>query len=184
MASFTVRFLKAVTRTVELNVDVYLQKIQSEEAKVNNLARLLDADRKCMTLLLPQSLAHSTSSISKTKQVLIAGSPITCHYQPATPLTYIPIDSRQSAAYMEQKFSDQNTILDALNSGIQDLSLMYKSSISSRFVSMQQVLDWIGRRSLQAQVPLLLHLLSWGSLKMHLRREFAMISAIRRRSLY
>lgn len=38
--------MKAVIQPVELSVEVFLQKVRAEEARVNDLARLLDADRR------------------------------------------------------------------------------------------------------------------------------------------
>ena len=48
------RFIKSGIQPVELGIDTYLKKVRAEEARVNDLARLLDADRKffCLFLLL------------------------------------------------------------------------------------------------------------------------------------
>ena len=45
--------MKSVIQPVELTVDTYLKKVRAEEAEVNILARLLDADRKffCVPIL-------------------------------------------------------------------------------------------------------------------------------------
>ena len=40
------RFMKSVIQPVELGVETHLKKVRAEEARVNDLARLLDADRK------------------------------------------------------------------------------------------------------------------------------------------
>ena len=38
--------MKSAIQPVELSVETYRKKVQAEEARVNDLARLLDADRK------------------------------------------------------------------------------------------------------------------------------------------